>query len=53
MVVRWLEARDLESVGPPEVRTVAPPSSWLLRTGWKRSKLGLLSIDEIPPAGRR
>jgi REP element-mobilizing transposase RayT len=37
---------------PPEMRTVAEPASWLLKIGWKRSRLGLLSIDELPPAGR-
>jgi hypothetical protein len=28
-------------------------SPWLLRVGWRRSPHGLLSITEVPPAGRR
>src|SRR5256714_2322058 len=49
----WMDETWKVGIPPPEMRTVAAPASWLLKTGWKRSKLGLLSIDEIPPAGRR
>jgi REP element-mobilizing transposase RayT len=49
----WKDETWRVGAPPPETRTVTPPASWLLKTGWKRSKLGLLSIDEIPPAGRR
>ncbi len=38
---------------PPEARTVTEPQSWLLKVGWRRSKLGLISISEVPAAGRR
>jgi REP-associated tyrosine transposase len=37
----------------PEIRTVAEPATWLLRVGWKRSRFGLIGIDEVPAAARR
>jgi hypothetical protein len=40
-------------VPPPEMRTVAAAETWLLNVGWTRSKAGLLSITEVPAAGRR
>jgi REP-associated tyrosine transposase len=49
----WKDETWKIGIGPPDVRTVAPADSWLLRTGWKRSRWGLLAIDEIPAAGRR
>jgi hypothetical protein len=48
----WKDGTWKHGLPPPEVRTVAPAESWLLRAGWKRAKLGLLSIAEVPPAGR-
>jgi len=47
----WKDAWRI-GIPPPDVRTVAPAESWLLTTGWKRSRLGLISITEVPPAGR-
>ena len=38
---------------PPAMRTVAEPATWLLRVGWRKSPLGLIRIDEVPPAGLR
>jgi hypothetical protein len=49
----WEDASWKVGIPPPEVRTVAAAETWLLRVGWKRSSYGLLSITEIPPAGRR
>ena len=49
----WNDASWKLGIPPPEMRTVAPAETWLLRVGWKRSAYGLLSITEIPPAGRR
>jgi hypothetical protein len=49
----WNDASWRIGIPPPEVRTVAAAQSWLLRVGWKRSPYGLLSITEVPPAGRR
>jgi len=49
----WKDDRWRLGLPPPEMRTVASPESWLLKIGWKRSKHGLLAIDEVPPAGRR
>jgi REP element-mobilizing transposase RayT len=40
-------------VPPPEMRTVAEPQTWLLRIGWQRSRVGLISVTEVPPAGLR
>jgi REP-associated tyrosine transposase len=48
----WKDEAWKLGIPPPEMRTVAPAGSWLLKTGWKRSRLGLLSIDETPAAGR-
>ena len=48
----WKDAWRI-GIPPPDVRTVAPAESWLLTTGWKRSRLGLISITEVPPAGRQ
>jgi REP element-mobilizing transposase RayT len=49
----WKDESWKQGIPPPEMRTVAPAESWLLNTGWKRSRFGLLSIDELPPAGRQ
>ena len=49
----WTDTSWKAGIPPPEVRTVAPAQSWLLREGWRRSPYGLLSITETPPAGRR
>lgn len=48
----WKDASWKIGIPPPEVRTVAPPGSWLLREGWKRAALGLIAIDEVPAAAR-
>ncbi len=48
----WRDEARKVGVGPPEMRTVAEPQSWLLKVGWKRSRFGLISISEVPPAGR-
>jgi REP element-mobilizing transposase RayT len=48
----WNDETWRIGIPPPEVRTVAEPETWLLRTGWKRSTHGLLAITEVPPAGR-
>ena len=52
----WFDGRQDESwkrgVATPEMRTVAEPTTWLLRVGWRRSKAGLIAIDEVPAAGR-
>jgi hypothetical protein len=48
----WKDRSWKAGIPPPEVRTVAPAESWLLREGWKRSPFGLLTITETPPAGR-
>jgi putative transposase len=44
----WKDNGWREGLGPPELRTVAEPQTWLLREGWR--KHGLLAIDEVPPA---
>ena len=49
----WRDDAWRASQAPPEVRTVAEPATWLLRVGWKRSRFGLIAIDEVPPAARR
>jgi hypothetical protein len=49
----WKDASWKIGIPPPEMRTVAAAETWLLRVGWKRSTYGLLSITEVPPAGRR
>jgi len=48
----WKDASWRFGLPPPEVCTVAAAETWLLRTGWKRSPYGLISITEVPPAGR-
>jgi hypothetical protein len=52
----WFDGRRDASwkagIPPPEMRTVAPARTWLLRVGWTRSSHGLLSITEVPPAGQ-
>jgi len=49
----WNDHRWKTGLSPPQERTVAAATTWLLRIGWKRSPFGLLSITEVPPAGRR
>ena len=49
----WSDSSWKVGLDPPEVRTVAAAESRLLAVGWKRSKRGLLAIDEVPAAGRR
>ena len=49
----WVDDAWRVGLPPPEARTVAEPKTWLLRVGWKRSRFGLISITEVPPAGRR
>ena len=49
----WKDDSWREGIPPPEDRSVAEPKTWLLRVGWRRSKLGLIYVDEVPPAGRR
>lgn len=49
----WADDSWKRGLSPPEARTVAEPASWLLRIGWKRSRFGLISITEVPPAARR
>src|SRR5258706_8984497 len=50
----WFDGRGdaswKDGVGPPEVRTVAAPESWLLRVGRRRAKAGPIAIDEGPAA---
>ena len=48
----WKDASWRLGVGPPEMRTVAEPESWLLREGWRRARAGLIAIDEVPAARR-
>ena len=48
----WRDKRWKAGLSPPPERTVAAAETWLLRVGWKRSPFGLLSITEVPPAGR-
>ena len=49
----WQDDSWRIGIPPPEMRTVAEAETWLLKEGWKRSAFGLLSITELPPAGRR
>jgi REP element-mobilizing transposase RayT len=49
----WRDDSWRRGLPPPESRTVAEPQSWLLRVGWKRSRMGLLAITEVPAARRR
>ncbi len=44
----WADDRWREGLGPPDLRTVAEPQTWLLREGWRRH--GLIAIDETPSA---
>jgi len=46
----WRDSSWKRGLKPPESRTVASAQSWMLRVGWR--KRGLLSIDEVPRAGR-
>lgn len=47
----WKDERWRAGLAPPEMRTVAPPQTWLLSRGWRRH--GLVAIDEVPPAAAR
>ena len=47
----WRDNSWRAGVPPPEMRTVAPSKTWLLNVGWRQH--GLVSIDEVPAAGRR
>jgi hypothetical protein len=49
----WKDTRWKLGLDPPEERTVAAPKSWLLLTGWKRARGGLVAIDEVPAGARR
>jgi REP-associated tyrosine transposase len=49
----WRDKTWRDRCAPPEIRTVAVPATWLLRVGWKKSRFGLIAIDEVPPAARR
>ena len=49
----WTDEAWRIGLGPPTMRTVAAAESWMLRVGWKRASLGLIAVDEVPPAGRR
>jgi putative transposase len=44
----WRDETWKEGVGPPDVRPVAEPTTWLLRVGWRKSRSGLIAIDEVP-----
>jgi putative transposase len=44
----WRDESWKEGVGPPDMRTVAEPTTWLLRVGWRKSRSGLIAIDEVP-----
>jgi REP element-mobilizing transposase RayT len=48
----WRDQSWRMGIPPPPMRTVAEPRTWLLREGWKLSKLGLIAVTEVPPAGR-
>ena len=47
----WKDPGWRNGVPPPEMRTVAEPETFLLRTAWKRH--GLIAIDELPAAARK
>jgi hypothetical protein len=47
----WKDEGWRDGLKPPDMRTVAEPTMWLLRTGWRRH--GLLAIDEAPPAAAK
>jgi len=46
----WRDETWRTGQSPPEVRTVAEPATWLLRVGWRKSRFGLIGIDEVPAA---
>ena len=46
----WKDPTWKVGLSPPEVRTVAEPTSWLLSVGWRRARTGLIAIDETPAA---
>ena len=48
----WRDTSWKSGLAPPEARTVADPETWMLRVGWRRSRAGLIAIDEVPPARR-
>jgi REP element-mobilizing transposase RayT len=48
----WRDPDWKDGLDPPEQRTVAEPKSWMLRDGWRRSRGGLIAIDEVPPAAK-
>jgi putative transposase len=49
----WRDETWKDGLAPPDVRTVAEPATWLLRVGWKKSRSGLVAIDEVPGPRRR
>jgi REP-associated tyrosine transposase len=49
----WRDETWRDGQSPPEMRTVAEPTTWLLRVGWKKARFGLIAIDEVPAAARR
>jgi REP element-mobilizing transposase RayT len=49
----WKDSSWKDGIPPPEVRTVAPATTWLLRVGWQRAARGCISITEVPAAARR
>src|SRR5262245_12837923 len=49
----WKDERWRVGLKPPDMRSVAPAESWLLKIGWQRAKGGLIVITEVPPAGLR
>lgn len=44
----WKNNGWREGLKPPDMRTVAEPTTWMLRVGWRQH--GLIGVDEIPPA---
>ena len=44
----WADEKWRVGLGPPDMRSVAAPQTWLLREGWRRP--GLLAIVEGPRA---
>ena len=48
----WKDQAWRIGLGPPEIRCVAEARSWLLTTGWRRARGGLLDITEVPAARR-
>jgi REP element-mobilizing transposase RayT len=48
----WCDATWREHLAPPRGDPpVAPPTTWLLTTGWRRH--GLIAVDEVPAAARQ